>query len=267
MDIFKLLFLIDKHLPALHFIRRINWRSKYKSKNPIIARHACLGTLVLQTLHSRFDVINVQKGRIDYLLECWKDHQMAAKATAVLEYLQQEESISWLLQEEILYDWLKPENPVGLFMDSWAELADQEFKYKSGKWSFLSTYGDLNHTEKFDRNFISNGLLPIEKFEEYFKIFFNKVRSLYGNLPIFYLHFPYKLESREKFRERGIALKRVLDKLAEEDLYLFSISVEEDVVDWDELRTPEMWDFAYHYNPETTKRFAELVLSTGYWPV
>ena len=267
MSLFQSLYQKNKYLPAIHLVRGIYWRTKFKSRNPIIAKHACLGADVLHILNSRFDVINIQKGRIDYLLECWQNSRIKAKTSKVVEHMQRTEIIDCVLQEEILYDWIKPEKPVALFMDSMGELADQRFEHKRERWSFLSSYTDLAHTDKFRNEFLPNGLLPIEKLETYYESFFSKIRIQYGNLPIFFLHFPYKLESREKFRERGISIKNVLDKLAEKDPLFFSISVEENLVDWDELRTPEMWDFAYHYNKETYKRFAELVLSTGYWPV
>jgi len=44
------------------------------------------------------------------------------------------------------------------------------------------------------------------------------------------------LETREKFPKRGIIIKSLIDSLAKKNPFLFSISVEEELVDWDEFR-------------------------------
>ena len=180
--------------------------------------------------------------------------------------MQREEIIGCIMQEEILCDWLTPRQPVALFMDSMAEHGDQRFQHKGNGWNFLCAYSDLAHTAKFKDAFRNDGLLPIEDLHKYFGIFFEAFRSRFGKIPIFYLHFSVKLDNRQTFRERHFAIRQAVDSLAVEFQPLYSIAVDEDVVDWDEDRTPDMWDFPYHYNKITYETFAKMVRATGAWP-
>jgi hypothetical protein len=113
--------------------RQLYWRWKYKAKDPILARHACLGADVLALLQPSHKVVNVQKGRVDYLVDCWQTPECRAKTLPVVPYIKRQDVISCVMQEEILYDWMKPESPRALFMDSMAEHADQRFIHRSGK--------------------------------------------------------------------------------------------------------------------------------------
>lgn len=249
---------------------RLYWRSycrgRYQGKETILARHACLGTDVLRLLQPAFRAINVQKGRVDYLVDCWRDPQRRARTLPVIAHMQREEIIGCVMQEEMLYDWIQPQRPVVLFMDSMAEHADQRFVHRSNGWSFLCSYTDLAHTEQFRRVFAGAGLLPVDDLSKHFGTFFEEFRSRFGRIPIFYLHFPVKLEERQKFRERHRAIRQAIDGLSTEFQPLYSLAVDEAIVDRDEDRTASLWDFPYHYNKKTYEVFADLVRATGVWP-
>jgi hypothetical protein len=167
------------------------------------------------------------------------------------------------VQEEILFEWLKPQAPMALFMDSMAELGDQLFVHRRQRWGFLSAYTDLDHSEKFQRLFYSEGLLRIKDIYQYFAKYFLKVREKFGSIPIFYLHFPSTLESREKYRIRHDAILEAVDRIAVEFPPFYSLSVNDSVVDWPEEATKDMRNFAYHYNSKTYETFAEMVRATG----
>jgi hypothetical protein len=119
---------------------------------------------------------------------------------------------------------------------------------------------------EFKRDFNAGGLLPITDLEKHFGEFFERFRSRFGNIPIFYLHFPVKLDERQKFRDRYWAILQAVDTLAPKFQPLYSLAVDEEVVDWDENRIPDMWNFPYHYNKTTYETFAEMVRATGAWP-
>jgi hypothetical protein len=250
-----------------HRIRVIHWYIKFKYKSPIIARHACLGSDVLKLLETKAKIVNVQKGRVDYILKCMKDSKFKSKSFKVVNHLKRSEILGCVIQEEVLFDWLRPKNPVALLMDSMAELADQEFQHKKDGWSFHASYSDINHTENFKNLFSSNGLLPIESLNEHFNNYFTMVRKLYPNIPIFYLHFPYKLENRQIFIDRALSIKKIIEAIADLDPLFFSISIPDELVDWDEFRSEEMLNFAYHYNQTTYSEFAKAIISTGHWPI
>jgi len=226
----------------------------------------CLGADVLRLLQPAHKVVNVQKERVDYLIECWRNPRCRARTLPVIEHMQRAEIIGCIMQQEILYDWMRPRKPMALFMDSMAEHADQRFVHKRDGWSFLCSYTDLAHTEKFRRAFNMAGLLPIDDLNKHFGLFFEEFRSRFGKIPIFYLHFPLKLETRQKFRDRHLAIRQAVDCLATEFQPLYSLAVDEAVVDRDEERTADLWSFPYHYNKRTYEEFAYLVRATGAWP-
>jgi hypothetical protein len=245
---------------------RLNRHWRYSHGNLILGRHACLGADVLRLLQPENKVVNIHKGRVDYLVGCWKEKQRRARALHIIPHMQREEIIGCIFQEEMLYDWMKPERPVALFMDSGADLTDQQFVSREEGWSFLCSYSDLDHTEQFRRAFHATGLLAIEDFNEHFGNFFEKFRLRFGNIPIFYLHFPVKLDNRRKFIDRYWAIIHTVNRLAAEFQPCYSLAVDESVVDWDEKLKPDMMrKFPYHYNRETYEVFAEMVRKTGEW--
>lgn len=232
----------------------------------LMGRHACLGDDVLRVLKPRYRRLNVQKGRIDYMMDCWRDPSQRARSAVVASHIVRSDVVPCILQEEVLYEWMTPRRPLALFMDSMAEHADQRFYHHRERWSFISSYTDVSHSADFARSFDNSGLLSLQSVREHFGGFFECFRTRYGNLPIFYLHFPIKLDARPKFKARAEAIRHVVDCLAARFQPLFSLAVDDSVVDWDGNRTPEMEHFPYHYNQRTYLAFADLVQSTGHWP-
>ena len=244
----------------------LKWRwNLRRAHSVLLARHACLGEDVLKLLRPRSAMINVQKGRVDYLTDCWEKSSRRANTALVFPHMERNDTIPCILQEEMLFDWMNPKHPTALFMDSMAEHGDQRFFHKNDKWSFLCAHGDLRHSVAFKQTFESAGLLPLDNLTEHFGKFFEQFRVRFGNLPIFYLHFPVKLDKRQKFLERYWAIREAVDSLAREFKALHSLAVDDAVVDWDEERTPDMWDFPYHYNRRTYESFSDLVRKTGCW--
>jgi hypothetical protein len=247
------------------YLRRIYYNLKFRNPSSLLGRHACLGAEVMRLLKPKHSVINVQKGRIDYLCSCWDEHRIIANAVDVIPHMQRDTIIPCIIQEEILYDWLRPKKPVALFMDSMPELGDQMFVHNDLGWQFLSAYGDLEHSESFKRDFRCTGLLPLEDLESKFEVFFRKVRKKYGDIPIFYLHFPPKLETRKKYIERHDAIQAAINNLSKKFQPFFSISADDSIVGPPDDVPSEMKDFPYHYNSDTYHHFVNLILETGAW--
>jgi hypothetical protein len=241
-----------------------HWR--YSSDKVILARHACLGAGVIKILQPAHKVVNIQKGRVDYLVDCWQDSRYRARTLSILPHMPRDAIISCIMQEELLYDWMQPKQPLALFMDSGAEYFDQLFIDRNKGWRFLSSYTDLNHTERFKRSFSVDGLLPLEDLHTKLKTFLEIFRSRFGDIPIYYLHFPVKFEVRKKFQDRYVALRDAVDGLASEYQLLYSLAVNDGIVTRDENCSPEMSDFPYHYNKGTYEAFADMIRATGTWP-
>ena len=205
------------------------------------------------------NILNNQKGRIDYILDCNKNPKLKTNTLSVIPHMKRTEILSCINELEFLYNWKSAKNARILFMDSMAELADQRFYNRINGQSFLCSYSDLNHTSEFSKIFRNEGLIPLVQLESYFEYFFKYIKETYGEIIILYLHFPCKLETRIKFIERANRIKEILDKFEQTNNYIFSISVDNTIVDWDKHRTIEMSNFPYHYNSETYIAFADKI--------
>jgi hypothetical protein len=245
--------------------RSVLWPMKYRAPAPLLARHACLGADVLDLMGPECTVINVQKGRIDYMLDCWENPALRARSRRAVPHIAREAIVPCVIQEELLYDWCSPERPRALFMDSMAELADQRFAHKRDQWSFLCVYGDTTRSSELTRTFESKGLLPIDSLESVFAEFFSEVRRRFAEIPIFYLHFPTALETRAKYLERAASIRSVVDRLATVIPRLHSISIDESIVGFPEDAPANMEDFPYHYNKATYVEFARRLNASGDW--
>lgn len=246
-------------------LRRFYYKLKFRNPSPLLGRYACLGSEVMRLLKPKHSVINLQKGRVDYLCSCWDEHRIIANARIVISHMQREAIVPCIIQEEILYDWLRPKKPVALFMDSMPELGDQMFVHKDLGWQFLCAYSDLEHSEGFKRDFRCAGLLPVEDLESKFNSFFRYVRNKIGYIPIFYLHFPPKLETREKYLKRHDAIQEAINNLSDKFQPFFSISADDSVVSPPDDVSSDMKDFPYHYSSNTYHHFVNLILETGAW--
>ena len=67
----------------------------------ILARHACLGRDVLKELGVRMPVVNIQKGRVDYILDCIRSTRCVLRISEVSRYvintplLAQQQALAW----------------------------------------------------------------------------------------------------------------------------------------------------------------------------
>ena len=222
-----------------------NWRGNW-----ILGRHACLGRDVIDLTDNSFPIFNIQKGRIDYLISALKQKNKRTRTAEMAPFLCREDITPFLRQQE--YCRNLPKHPPKLvYMDSFAELADQLFVHIDEGWSGCCCYGDIDHTENFKTIFEEKGLLDIDKLESNYRDFFSLIRAKYGEVPIVFLHFPSALETRPKYLERGAAILAVIEKLANEYSGLYSIAVDESIVSQPIEVAPELEDFPYHYNKET----------------
>ena len=246
-------------LLILHSIKRKLFDRK---KNWIMGRVACMGQDVLKLLEVEASIINVQKGRIDYLNKVSKSSKSKTRISQVVSNIERNDIRSLVLQQQLLYG-IKKKAPIALYMDSFSELTDQEFCHQKEKWSLYANYSDINHTPEFKKIFESKGLLDVDNlFEEYYK-FFSSFRKKHGSVPILFLHFPVKLDNREKFKTRYSKIKEAIDKAKIEFQPFYSFEVDENIVDWPEVKIPGLEDFPYHYNKATYESLAQKIDQLG----
>lgn len=228
----------------------------------VAGRTACLGNDVFALLKTPYKLFNMQKGRIDYILEVGLHPEVSARPLGMSRFLSRTDIFPLVLQQSGKA-WFDARPPEALFMDSYSELTDQIFVHRVKKWKFCCNYSDLIHSMEFEQKFISAGLISVESMTEVYREFFEFVRRLWNNIPIVFLHFPVKLDSREKFRERSRAIQKSISEIQMSFPPFYSLEVPEHIVDWPEIKIPGLEKFPYHYNKQTYQAFAEQIKSIG----
>ncbi|MBU0730881.1 MAG: hypothetical protein KKE17_01505 [Proteobacteria bacterium] len=171
---------------------------------------------------------------------------MKLKPDRVERNLERRDIVPFLIDQK--YDIFSYPRPDILFMDSFSELTDQCFRNRQQKWCFYAHYSDIRHSDEFDREYESLGLLPVEDLFSMYQAFFEKVAKVFPGVPVIFLHYPVELEAREKFRHRGQKIKEIVENLCSRHGMLHSVSVDESLVARPENCIDELKDFPYHYN-------------------
>ena len=222
-----------------------------------MGRVACLGQDVYKLTGCNLPLVNFQKARIDYLYDISNSPRLKANAIKVIPFINHYDIKNLILQQEIFGFFKK--SPKLLYMDSYSELTDQRFLKKMHKWSFCANFSDISYTSTFKSEYESLGLLDVNNLLESYRNFFNLFRINYGPVPIIFIHFPVKLDNREKFKFRYIQIKKAIDILKNEFSPFYSLDVEEDIVDWPNESSIENKNFPYHYNQETYQYLSDLL--------
>jgi len=237
-------------------------RFRYHNEDWIMGRVACMGRDVLKLLNIDVPVLNVQKGRVDYLNNIADNPKRKSRTAQVASFIERDDIKGLISQQEILYGNLK-KTPIALYMDSFSELTDQLFYHRKQNWYFCANYSDINHTPEFEEKYETKGLLPVNALLEEYRLFFNSFRKKYNSVPILFLHFPVKLDKREKFHFRYQRIIEAIDILKDEFQPFYSFTVDEEIVDWPEELIPELENFPYHYNKATYQNLADQIETSG----
>jgi len=231
----------------------------------VLGRIACMGQDVYGLLNTELPLWNIQKGRVDYLMQVAENPSLRIRPEQVVKYLQRND-IGPLLMEQWATQWLHFRPPALVYMDSYSELTDQMFVQRNTDWRFCCNYLDLDH-ERFPLSeFRGTGLLSEEDLEEAYARFFGFIRSRYGPVPILFLHFPTKLEQRSKFKLRHKLIVEVIEGLAEQYKPLYSIDLDPSIVRAPEDEVEGLEDFPYHYNQQTYEELARQVRELNVLP-
>ena len=222
-----------------------------------------MGQDVLSRIGAGLPIVNVQKGRIDYLLDVRQNPGLRPRVMAVARHMARKDIIPLIAQQEAVVRCFPRRSPAMLLMDSFAELTDQLFVHRTKGWRFCCHYSDLKHTDAFGRRFRAQGLLDVDQLHGFYTRFFESFRQRYGHVPIVFMHFPAKLDSRKKFHTRYEYIRNAIGEMENRFQPFHSIAIDDSVVDWPERRTPELEDFPYHYNDTTYEGLVEGVRQTG----
>lgn len=243
-------------------LKSLIWWYKIRSHGWLMGRVACMGQDVFALLDPPWHLFNIQKGRVDYLLDVIAKPHLRAKPSKVAPFLRRQDVLSLIAQEANL-SWLSFPPPLAIYMDSYSELTDQLFIHRDDNWHYCCNYSDIYHTPEFDDHFKIEGFLPLENLQMKYRNFFKLMRQRWQNIPIVFLHFPVKLDKREKYQLRHKYILESITQLSQEFPFFYSVSVEETLVDWPELSLPNLKDFPYHYNRQTYQMLAHQIQISG----
>jgi hypothetical protein len=241
------LFYIKYRSKVSRFIQILKIRSTHITGSKwIFSRCACLGNDVLKIINPNNNIYNIQKGRSDLILDIINNKIKNTEPSFVLPYLENLGIYNMIIQQSFVKEIFKLHPPEAIFIDSYSELTDQLFSLKD-KSSFCVNYSDLkkNHNEIW-KTINRKGLMDINKIENNYFQFFSLLRSVFENVPIVFIHFPTKLDKREKFKERGEIIKNTISNVKIHFDNFFEIEADDEIVDYDPHDI-----FPYHYNKET----------------
>ncbi len=231
-------------------------------KFKVLGRTACLGNEIIKQLGWNKNYINHQKSRVDYLLELNENSSIVPNSSEIFHYLKHKFIIGTIEQQK--NDFFKYKKPDIIVMDSFSELTDQLFVNISNNKKFLANYSDINH-KLLPKNYQCFGLIE-EGLYEYYDLFFTKIENIYPNTPLYFIHFSTILDTRQKFREREIAIKNAINKLSKKYKFIKIISLSDDEIEWANSGDVEYKKLPYHYSAQTyrlfTKEFKDKLMQT-----
>jgi len=225
----------------------------------ILSRTACLGNDVFERLPLPYDRFNMQKGRADYIVKASNEGSFACKPFYVYPYLNLEDILTFLFQQKNIRFFKQRSKPRFIYMDSYSELTDQLFVHKTRGFGFCVNYSDLKVKEAgVWSEFQCLGLIPVADLKRHYESLFSYLRKTYGDVPIIFIQFPTKLDDREKFKQRGEAILKVIREIKHNYAPFYEFQAEEALIDFHKAD-----NFPYHFNDRTYDDLAEKIIASG----
>ncbi len=245
-------YFLKSHSNRLREQMYLKW-AFYLERPIVVSRCACLGEFIynLRYTDKKPYRIHQQKTRFDIFL---KKLQMTpseprTNSRAVKKHLKHDFVYPWIQEQEYL-PWIGVKDCEYALIDSFAELTDQKFTHKAEGWSFCAHYGDIEHSQEFEEQFMCEDLLAVDDFEKTYTHFFDWFEKKYPGKHVFFFHYPTTLDGREKYKVRASKILEVMKVIEEKRPYIHNIYVEDSAVDYNEHDT-----FPYHYSKETNQAF------------
>lgn len=203
----------------------------------VYGRVACLGKDSFKEAGFSYNLVNVQKARVDGL-----------GSSALLSMLNLKsilrEDIKWLLLEQVFMYRFLVTRPKFIIIDSYSELTDQIFINVKNHSTFFANYSDVNRDVLSNGMLSCEGLLNLEFLEVNYRSYFSRLREKYGEIPIIYVHFPTMREQRTSFVKRAEVIVKIVDDIK----YEYGLSVIKIPDEYAQLPTND--EFPYHYANE-----------------
>lgn len=152
-------------------------------------------------------------------------------------------------------DILSARNVKMLVLDDFPEAFESVFVNRRTGARFCSLFGALDRNEDFWNAYSSSGRLLETEFERIYRDFFNRVEKSYGKIPIVFLCFSARLDSRPDYKRRIAAADVAILKVAEDfpNLHVYRL-------DFVARRSGDD-KHPYHYSEETYLQLARRIAS------
>ena len=194
--------------------------------------------------------LNLQKNRIDFLNGSFKTKQIGLTGFRLMD----RRDILEIIWIQSLTFWRLLPPPKYILMDSYSELTDQLFIF--GKRRFFANYKDVKNEHLKKKNIVSLGLLESKSISNQYKVFFQDVCKTWlekNKFNIYFVHFPYKFESRELFIIRAKVIRKAIDELTLIYPNLISIVIPEELVKQQINADGTLDAFPYHFDANAAK--------------
>ena len=221
------------------------------SNRYLLTRTACLGTDVVKTLNLDYKIFNMQKNRIDLLVDQIHEPQ---KLKLKFEHLKAitDVSIRMILLHQLDNKWSKRTAPTMLIMDSFSELTDQKFIFCKSDQVFYANYNDVDRERITRKEVSTEGLLSEKLIYEKYRNFFINFIKIWPQTPIFFISFPTKFDTRLSFKNRAKVIEKAITKCQAELSNITLIKIDESSIE----EKPEDENFIYHYSENVSKYLA-----------
>jgi hypothetical protein len=217
----------------------------------VLGRTACLGNEIIKQMGWNKNYINHQKSRVDYLIELHKDKNISPNPKEIIKYLKHKFIIGTIKQQK--NNFFDYQNPDIIVMDSFSELTDQLFVNINTNQKFLANYSDINHS-LLPNYYKCNGLIEDNLLKTY-DDFFSMVSLKYSNIPLYFIHFSTVLDNRDKFKNRGEMILKIIDQLSIKYSFINIIKVNGALVSHANTDNEEFNSLPYHYSANTYKEY------------
>lgn len=226
-----------------------NMKNIIKANFPptLLFRTACLGFLTFKNFDlAKYKIISFNKQRVDFIL----DKKDILPKELMYEYGKDNALVEerWITQYNDIFN---QKNVKALIMDSFSEMADKRFKSNEGQNEICALYSEIKKSSDFYTKYSDMGLIDENITEEQYSQFFAKVINQYGEIPIIYLIFPSKFETRELYIARTNKIREILKSLKNK---FNTLKVYEP-----EYIEQNQDGYTYHFSDKTYKLLAERI--------
>jgi hypothetical protein len=224
-----------------------------------LSRCACLGNDVIKILgrgNPKFPkVLNYQKLRVDGFLDNLHNQKFKRGIfRAIQSTTRGDIRVCIGMQMNRIY-YRQKTAPNFIVMDDFSELTDSSITLTKSGFRFFANISDLRSELRSSNDLAISGLFDLSELERHYFELFTEFQRLWGQVPIIFIHFPTKLDSRDLYKTRSLAIRSAIAKLTLEFKNLTQIEIPDVKVEFSE--TPDGHLFPYHFNDELYPYVAE----------